>query len=384
MNQIISAASALTPDGGLAPYWIRTGGGRVVDAGYGAPPEAVDLHLEQGTLSPGFVDVHAHGGGGASFTEGTAQARDALEAHRSRGTTTMVASLVSAPVELMLQQTEQLRPLVAAGELAAVHWEGPWLSDGHRGAHDATALSAPSADAVSALLGHPAAELVRCITLAPELPGGLEAIRRLRGAGMVIGVGHTGADCAATRQALLAGATAATHLFNAMTGLHHREPGAALALLESPDAFLELICDGVHLHPEMIRYAWRTAERNGGSQRIVLVSDAMAAAAARDGDYTLGRLAVQVQDGVARVLTADGRPGAIAGSTLTLAEAVRCSIAAAGIAPADALAAATVNPARMAGLDDVGQLAPGRRADLVVLNDQWEVQHVMRRGEWLS
>nr|WP_276543513.1 amidohydrolase family protein [Nesterenkonia massiliensis] len=368
----------------MAPYWVRADRGWVAEAGYGAPPEAADLHLEHGTLAPGFVDVHVHGGGGASFTEGAAQAGAALEAHRRYGSTTMLASLVSAPLEMLLSQTEELRSLVAEGELAAVHWEGPWLSASHRGAHEETVLSVPSTEEIAALLEHPAAELVRYITLAPELPGGLEAVSRLRAAGVTVGVGHTGASCDTTRQALDAGATAATHLFNAMKGLHHREPGAALPLLESPEAFLELICDGVHIHPGMIRYAWRAAEFSGGPHRMVLVSDAMAAAAARDGDYTLGSLAVRVDEGVARLATADGSPGAIAGSTLTMAEAVRYSILQAGISPEQALAAATSNPARMVGLDDVGELSPGMRADLVVLDEHWDVQRVMRRGEWLG
>lgn len=384
MNQLLSAAAALTPDGRLAPCWLRLEGGRIREAGEGPPPGAPDLHLDSGVLAPGFVDVHAHGAGGASFTEGAEAGRQALAAHREHGTTTMLASLVSAPLEQVLDQTEALRPLVESGELAGVHMEGPWLSPEHRGAHDEAMLSAPTGEAISALLDHPAHPLIRYVTLAPECEGGLEAVARLRRAGVVVGIGHTGAGCAHTREALAAGASAATHLFNGMKGLGHRDPGPALALLEDPEAFLELICDGVHLHPEMVRYVWDSAARHGGPGRIVLVSDSMAAAAAEDGEYTLGALRVRVHDGAARLITEDGSPGAIAGSTLTMSQAVRFSITEAGVAPERALAAATLNPAAMAGLDDVGRLAPGAQADLVLLDEDWQVRRVMHRGRWID
>lgn len=383
VNQIISATSALTPEGRLAPYWVRISGERILEVGHGAPPRSPDLHISQGVLSPGFVDAHAHGGGGATFAS-EEEAQTVLTAHRRSGTTTMLASLVSASLDTLLAQTEALRPLVESGELAAIHWEGPWLDTAHRGAHDETVLSTPSPAAVTALLDHPASELVNYVTVAPELPGGIEAVERLSTSGISVGIGHTGASCSTTREALAAGAVCGTHLFNAMKGLHHREPGAVLPLLQTPGVFLELICDGVHVHPDMIRFAWESAAQNGGPQRIVLVSDAMAAAAATDGDYTLGGLDVRVRQGVARLVTPDGGEGAIAGSTLTLAEAVRYSIVEAGITAEHALTAATSSPARMVGLDEVGKLLPGAFADLVVLDEQWSVEQVMYRGEWVQ
>lgn len=384
MNQLFSAAAALTPDGRLAPYWLRLEDGRIREAGEGPPPGAPDLHLDSGVLAPGFVDVHAHGAGGASFTEGAEAGRRALSAHREHGTTTMLASLVSAPLEQVLDQAEALRPLVESGELAGVHMEGPWLSPEHRGAHDPALLATPTSDAVSTVLRHPAGPLIRYVTLAPECEGGLEAVARLRRAGVVVGIGHTGAGCARTREALAAGASAATHLFNGMKGLGHRDPGPALALLEDPESFLELICDGVHLHPEMVRYVWDSAVRHGGPGRIVLVSDSMAAAAAEEGEYTLGGLRVAVRAGEARLVTEDGSPGSIAGSTLTMDKAVCFSITEAGVAPEHALAAATLNPAAMAGLEDVGRLAPGAQADLVHLDETWQLRRVMRHGRWID
>lgn len=384
MTQLVLAEAALTPEGTLGRYWLRLAQGRILDAGHGHPSETPDLHLTEGVLAPGFVDVHAHGGGGAAFTEGADASRKVLAAHRSRGTTSMLASLVSAPIPALLEQAERLRPLVETGELAGIHLEGPWLSHAHRGAHDASLLSDPTPEAVSAVLEHPAAELLRYLTLAPERPGALEAVARLRAAGVTVGIGHTGADSAQTRAALSAGASAATHLFNAMKGLHHRDPGPPLALLEDRLAFLELISDGVHLDPEMVRYVWHSATRHGGAHRLVLVSDAMAGAAAPEGRYALGAMEVDVADGVARLVEPDGTRGAIAGSAVTLAEAVHRSILDAGIAPGEALMAATANPAAMIGIDDVGRLLPGGRADLVVLDPQWDVSSVMYRGRWID
>lgn len=384
MTQLILAEAALTPEGALGRYWLRLEQGRILDAGHGHPPQTPDLHLTEGVLAPGFVDVHAHGGGGAAFTDGAEAARTGLAAHRRRGTTSMLASLVSASVPELLEQAEQLRALVETGDLAGIHLEGPWLSPDHRGAHESSMLSDPTPEAVSAVLDHPAADLLSYVTLAPELPGALEAAARLRAAGLTVGVGHTGASCAQTREAIAAGASAATHLFNAMKGLHHRDPGAALALLEEPTSFLELISDGVHLDAEMIRFVWDSARRNGGPQRPVLVSDAMPGAAAPDGRYRLGAVEVDVLGGVARRVTSDGSLGAIAGSTLTLSAAVRESILRAGIDPAQALMAATANPASMIGLEDVGRLLPGGRADLVLLDPAWQVRRVMYRGRWLD
>ncbi|KUG60696.1 N-acetylglucosamine-6-phosphate deacetylase [Nesterenkonia jeotgali] len=381
---MILAEAALTPEGALGRYWLRLEQGRILDAGHGHPPQTPDLHLTEGVLAPGFVDVHAHGGGGAAFTDGAAAARQVLAAHRHRGTTTMLGSLVSAPLPELLEQAEQLRALVETGDLAGIHLEGPWLSPDHRGAHESSMLSDPTPEAVSAVLDHPAGQLLRYVTLAPELPGALEAAARLRAAGLTVGVGHTGASCAQTREAIAAGASAATHLFNAMKGLHHRDPGAALALLEEPTSFLELISDGVHLDAEMIRFVWDSARRNGGPQRPVLVSDAMPGAAAPDGRYRLGAVDVEVLGGVARRVTSDGSLGAIAGSTLTLSAAVRESILRAGIEPAQALMAATANPAAMIGLENVGRLLPGGRADLVLLDPEWQVRRVMYRGRWLD
>lgn len=333
------------------------------------PDAAASVDLGDVTLAPGFVDVHAHGGGGAAFPDDPGAA---LALHRSHGTTTSVASLVTQSLDVLEGQVRALAPLVAAGELAGIHLEGPWLAPGRKGAHPLERLRSPARPEVERLLDAGGAA-VRMVTLAPELPGGLDAVALLAARGVVAAIGHTDADLATTRAAVAAGATGATHLYNAMPGLHHREPGPVLGLVDDPRVWLELVADGVHVHPELLAATMRCAPG-----RVVLVTDAMAAAGCADGDYPLGDLAVEVRGGVARLAGQD----TIAGSTLTLDAAVRLVVAA-GIDWRDALRAATILPAWYLGLDAVGELRPGAWADAVVLDAAWGVRGVLRHGSWV-
>jgi N-acetylglucosamine-6-phosphate deacetylase len=372
---LISAGRVITPARVFAPGWVLVEGPRIADVQPGEPPRRPDVDLPGATIVPGFVDSHVHGGGGASFD--SADPEEALRvvaAHRAHGTTTMVASLVTDSIEGLAGSMRELAPLVDDGHLAGLHLEGPWLSPTHAGAHDPGLLVEPTPAAVDTLLGAAQGRL-RMVTMAPELPGGLDAVRALTAAGVVAAVGHTDATYDQTRAALDAGATVGTHLFNAMRGLHHREPGPVAALLEHPDAFVELIADGVHLHPAVLRLA---ATRK--PHLAVFVTDAMAAAAAGDGDYELGPLSVQVRDGVARLVS----NGAIAGSTLTMASAVRFAVGSVGLPIEDAVRAATTTPATMLGLERVGALRPGYRADLVALDEDLAVIDVLQRGRWVD
>lgn len=356
------------------PVTLHVQGDRVVGLDAGLPAsqsEVVDLP-EGWLLAPGFVDVHCHGGGGASFSDGGDGIEQVLATHRAAGTTSSMASTVTESLGDLAARVESLAPFVASGDLLGVHLEGPWLSPDHRGAHDPGLLRAPGLQEVQQLVG--AGDVVRMVTVAPELPGGIEAVRELAGRGIVAAVGHTDATYEQTRAALDAGATAATHLFNAMRPIHHREPGPVTAVLEDQRVWIELIADGVHLAPAVLRSALRIA-----GERAVLVTDAMAAAGQPDGDYRLGSLAVRVTEGVARLV--DG--GAIAGSTLTMAVAVRHAIEAAGVEPAAVLRAATSAPAAMVEADEVGVLRAGALADAVVLDDAWSVRGVLRRGQWV-
>jgi N-acetylglucosamine-6-phosphate deacetylase len=371
---LVTASRIVTPARDFAPGWLHVEDDRIVDGGPGLPSRAADVDLGTATLVPGFVDAHVHGGGGASFTEGTDRAvSTVVDAHLAAGTTTMMASLVTDGVTALEATVRTLAEAARDGVVAGVHLEGPWLSPHHAGAHDVDLLRDPTATDVQRLLDA-GDGVVRMVTLAPELPGGLDAIRRVVGAGVVAAVGHTDATYDVARAALDAGATVGTHLFNAMRGLHHREPGPPTALLEHPDAFVELVSDGVHLHPAVLRLAM-----GAKPHQALLVTDAMAAAAAGDGDYRLGPMAVQVRDGVARL----SGSGAIAGSTLTMAAAVRYAVRVAGLPLPEVVRAATTTPATMLGLSRVGALRPGYRADLVALDEELRVVRVMRAGRWV-
>jgi N-acetylglucosamine-6-phosphate deacetylase len=376
---LLAGGRVVTPGGVLSPGWIRLDGSVIDAVGADDAPGLPAVGLHGQWVLPGLVDLHVHGGGGASFTEGTIdEAQRAAAFHRARGTTTMLASLVTAPLAELEARAALLADLADEGVIVGLHLEGPFLSPTRRGAQDPRQMLAPDV-AVFERLHAAARGYLRVITLAPELPGALEVIKAATQAGVTVAVGHTDATADVTLSAIDAGATHATHLFNGMRPFHHREPGAVGALLDRDEVTCEIIADGVHLHDIAIRLAARAA----GPGRLVLVSDAMAAAGMPDGRYQLGPKRVTVTGGVARLREDPGQPGAIAGSTATLADVVRHAIAA-GLPVPDVAAAASTTPARVLGLGDrTGVLRPGLSADLVVCDDDFRPRAVMRQGEWL-
>jgi N-acetylglucosamine-6-phosphate deacetylase len=326
-------------------------------------------------IVPGFVDIHTHGGGGHTFTTGDVDAaRGAAAFHLRHGTTTMLASLVSSPYELMRDATAAYAPLVAEGVLAGVHFEGPYLSGVRCGAQNPAYLRDPSVEELTALikLGDGA---IRMVTIAPEMPGALEAIALLVSHGVVAAIGHTDATYDQTLAGVAAGATVGTHVFNGMRPPHHREPGPVFGLLGADTVVCEFVADGVHLHDGTLAFGAKVT----GAGRAALITDAMDAAGMPDGTYELGGQGVVVADRVARLT----RDGAIAGSTLTMDAALRQAVGA-GISLVDAVTMASTTPARAIGLaDTLGALAPGLRADLVVLTEDLTVKQVMRAGAWI-
>lgn len=373
-GHLLRADRVLTPRQELRDGWVVVSGDRIAQVGRGAAPSGVEDSGEgYAVLTPGFVDVHNHGGGGVAFGDGAEAALVARDAHLAHGTTTVVASLVTDTVEVLLEQVRALRPLVEAGELGGIHLEGPWLSQRWCGAHPPALLADPVAADVEAL-ADAAGDTLVMVTLAPEREGALEATRALVARGVRVAVGHTDATYAQTRAAVEAGATLATHLYNGARPLHHREPGPSVALLEDARVWVESIVDGTHLHDAVVRSVARQA-----GERWVLVSDAMAAALVGDGRYRLGTLDVDVVDGVARLVGEDGEPGSIAGSTLSLDRAVRTAVAA-GVPLLRAVHAATAAPAAAMGWDDRGRIGPGLRADLVGLDEDLTVVEVLRGG----
>jgi N-acetylglucosamine-6-phosphate deacetylase len=359
----------VTPEGVLDEATVRIDGDRIAEVSPATPRQRADLRAAW--VVPGFVDLHVHGGGGHTFTTGDRDhARATAAFHRRHGTTTMLASLVTAPRRETLDHAGALAELVHNGDLAGVHLEGPYLSTARCGAQHPAYLRDPDPAELADLIG---LGVVRTVTVAPELPGALAAIEQLRAHGIVGAVGHTDATYEQALAAVAAGATLATHLCNAMRPIHHRDPGPIVALLDSPGVVCEVVADGVHLHDGMVRHIARVA----GADRVALVTDAIAAAGMADGGYELGGQEVSVADGVARLSSS----GVIAGSTLTMAAAFR-RVVQSGVSIVDVARMASTTPARVLGLDgDVGAVAPGLRADLVLLDDELRVVSVLRRGE---
>ncbi|MCX4414816.1 N-acetylglucosamine-6-phosphate deacetylase [[Kitasatospora] papulosa] len=372
-STVLAGARVVLPTGTVENGRVIVEGTRIAGS---TAEDARTVDLSGHWVVPGFVDIHNHGGGGASFATGTAEdVLTGVRAHRAHGTTTVVASTVTGEMDFLARQAGLLSELVEQGELAGIHFEGPFISPCRKGAHSEQLLRDPDPAEVRKLLDA-ARGSARMVTLATELPGGIESVRLLAEHGVIAAVGHTDATYEQTVEAIDAGATVATHLYNAMPAIGHRDPGPVTALLEDERITVELINDGTHLHPAALELAYHHA----GSDRVALITDAMDAAGAGDGFYELGPLAVEVRDGVARLVEG----GSIAGSTLTLDTAFRRAVTIDRIPVEDVVRSISANPARLLGLDHrVGSLDPGKDADLVVLDADFVLKGVMRRGEWI-
>ena len=386
------------PTAGLTDGVVTVQDGVVASVAAADAPGLSGAPRAPGTvILPGLLDIHCHGGGGHSFaTTDPAEALAVAAYHAAAGTTGVIASLVSAAPEELLRQVRTLAPLVAAGQLLGIHLEGPFLAPARRGAHAPWLLRDPDPALVADLL-EAAGGAIKIVTVAPERPGAAPVAAMLRAADVVVAYGHTdaGYDCMARALAGASGDGLVTHLGNAMPALHHRAAGpvaAALAAAAGDAASVELIADGVHVDAGFTRLVFAAAAPG----RVVLVTDATAAAGMADGDHVLGPLRVTVSGGVAR-LTAEGEAaegeaaergaggdGAIAGGTSTLLRVV-ATARAAGVPLADAARAASAAPARVLGLSAWrGALAPGMVADLVVTGENLGLRRVMRAGRWLE
>ena len=390
-------AGTLISDGqATADSVVAVAGGRIAYAGPSRGFDAAgfrgarELTLPPGSsILPGLIDLHCHGAAGGGFPTGGSRAcRDAVGFLHRNGTTTLLASLVTAPAEELLRGIGVLRPLAEEGLIAGIHSEGPFLSPARCGAQNPEWLRTPDLELLRRLL-HAAGGTLKTMTYAPELPGAGRLVNMLAGHGVTPSLGHTDADArtaadslAGAAESLRAGGAGAgrrptvTHLFNGMPPLHHRSPGpvaACLRLAAEGTVAVELIGDGVHLDPETVRMVFELV----GADNIVLVTDSMAAAGLPDGEYELGPSAVAVRGGVAALKST----GALAGGTATLLEVVRKTIEA-GVAPEAAVKSATLVPAGILGLDaEIGSLKPGMRADIVAVDGDFGLAAVLRGGQ---
>ena len=352
-------------------------------------PEDSRVLEHDGLILPGLVDLHCHGGGGASFpdSEGAEEMLAAVLEHRRHGTTSLVASLVTADAATLREKVAQLAGLHRDGEIAAIHLEGPFLSEARRGAQNPAHLT-DGDPALVRELAEIAGGALATMTVAPEAAGADEVIDALAGSGAVPSLGHTDGGSAEMTRAVDRSIAAlrrsrgrsplptATHLFNGMRPIHHRDPGPALAALDAAsrgEMVVEVIADGVHLDARTVAHVFALAAED----HVVLVTDAMAAAGMADGRYRLGALDVTVEEGVATLTEG----GAIAGGTANLVDVLRLAVLEAGVELVAAVRAASTVPARVLGLEDeIGSLAAGRRADVLMVDRALRPVTVLRGG----
>lgn len=346
---------------------------RLGPIGYEIYRRAHRVELSGGYVVPGLIDLHTHGAATASYDDGAEAIAAAVAAHRRHGTARTIVSLITgAPGTMLTSIAGAVDAIAADPRICGIHLEGPFISPLHKGAHDPTKLIEPDLALFDRFLeagqGH-----IRTITAAPELPGGLDLVRAAVASGVHFAVGHCDATYAQASEAFAAGADVVTHAFNAMRPLHHREPGV-IAAARDAGVILEAINDGVHLHDATVRLL-----RAAAPGKVAFITDAMAAACAADGHYLLGTLDVDVVDGVARLTEG----GSIAGSTLTMDRALRRAVTEVGLPVVDAVNAATSVPAGFLGLgSETGAVQSGLLADLLILDDAWNIRAMLLGGEW--
>ncbi|MBM7565086.1 N-acetylglucosamine-6-phosphate deacetylase [Paenibacillus sacheonensis] len=337
--------------------------------------EAADTEIDGGggLLIPGMIDVHIHGADGFDMMDGTARSLEAVSAACARtGCTSFLATSVSSSAEDLFGMLDSVARFIgneAGARVAGVHIEGPYLNTKRKGMQNERYLRHPDLDEMKAILAR-AGSLIRMVTLAPELPGGLEMVAYLKERGIVVSVAHSDATYEEAKQAFRSGASHVTHCFNGMRPIHHRDPGVVVAAFEEPGVSVQAIVDDVHLHPAIVRLLYREK----GADRMVLITDALQAMGMGDGSYLFGGHRVTVTDGVATL--ADGT---LASSTITMNAALAKAVQA-GIPLRDAVRMATETPAAVLGLTRKGRLAPGMDADLVLLDERFEVQWTMVDG----
>jgi N-acetylglucosamine-6-phosphate deacetylase len=380
VRTVLTASRLFTPDRILdRPVVVVEDGviASLASQSHSELPPGRHVELPESTLIPALFDVHIHGSGGHDVMEATGTALNHIGSFLARrGVGAYCATTVTAPLDSLLRSltglAQLLRSPLDGARPVGIHLEGPFLSPHKRGAHAESQLLEPSV-ALFDRLWQAAEGNIRVMTIAPELPGAEETIAHAAKLGVRVSLGHSDADAHAARRGVLAGAVTATHTFNAMRRFDHRDPGLLGEVLTNDNLFAEIISDGLHVAPTIVRLFWKAK----GSERALLVTDAMAGTGMPDGSYWLGELEVRVKNGRAII-----GEETLAGSTLTLDRAVRNFVDFTGASLAESVALATRNPARMIGLDaEIGTLTPGRSADIAVLSPKNEVIETFLAGE---
>jgi N-acetylglucosamine-6-phosphate deacetylase len=380
MRTVITAEKLLAPDQIIYNPILEIEDGviaNIASRDHGSVPSGEVMNFPGAVLAPAYFDVHIHGSAGSDVMEATESSLSNIGSFLARhGVGSYLATTVSAPVDTTLQSLSGLARLIGREIQGArplgIHIEGPFISHAKRGAHAERDLVQPTVDLFNRMWeaseGH-----IRLMTIAPELPGASEVIVRAIKLGVRVSLGHSNAGVEDARRGVRLGATSATHTFNAMRRFDHRDPGILGVVLNNDTLFAEMICDGLHVHPEVVRLFWKMK----GAERAILITDAMSATGMPDGNYKLGELEVRVKNGKC-IIGED----TLAGSTLTLDRGVRNFAEFTGADLSTAAALASRNPARMTGLDaQIGALEVGRSADITVLSPKGEVLETLLRGQ---
>jgi N-acetylglucosamine-6-phosphate deacetylase len=365
---IISAATVLIGDELQKELWLEIENGQISSINPISSESAPEYdHRYEGILIPGFVDIHCHGGGGNYFSSSSeAQISQVIKTHRMGGTVLGVASLVTASIPNLIEQITRLVPFAQSNEIAGIHLEGPYLSLNRCGAHDPKLLRLPDIAEVQTLLTA-GQGFIKMITIAPELPGALEVIKFLTSNGVIAAIGHSQSDAASAQNAINNGASVVTHFNNAMPKMLDGNGTISSATIDELQVTLELILDGHHVDISTAREIFTRAKN-----RVVLITDAMAAAGAKDGTYLIGELEVTVKDKVARLESS----GVLAGSTLTMADAFSHALNEIGISITAAVHAAATLPALILGRSDLGSIEVGSSALLNELRKNGEIRPI--------
>lgn len=383
-------ARILTPDG-----WIENGSLLIRNGTISRISSSSEMNVEDesedhervdacgGLLLPGFIDIHVHGGGGYDAMLGSVEHIQGMcRFHASNGTTSLLATTLTATHEEIVTALEcaaQSMKVVRepdGANLLGVHLEGPFLNAARCGAQNPKDLREPSIEEFD-VFWSASQGTIKLMTIAPELNHAEEVIRHAVNKGVVISLGHTDSDFETMQRATEWGATQVTHLFNGMKPLHHREPGAAGGSLMLDQLAVELICDGIHVHPSLIQWAFNIKPEG----KVLLITDSMCAAGCPDGEYVIGKLPVIMKQGKVYLKQEDGTEGSLAGSSLTMIEALANAVKFTGMDIADVVPALTIHPATQIGVHHAkGTIELGKDADLIIVNEHYQVCHTFVQG----